>query len=838
MKTYTLALALILSGTSNVAIAQSNEQSNEQFSLDEIIVTARKRVESLQNAPLSVAAVSGQEMDKLGVTSLDQLSARTPGLQIGRGSQTAFIFIRGVGSGFNRGFEQSVGLYIDGVYQSRSLQFLQSMFDVQRVEVLRGPQGVLFGKNTIAGAVSITTNSPRIGDGFSGSLNALWEPKFNTFRYSAGVQGDLGETLAARVYYTGNRTDGFVDNVIRHENEKEARDHAGRLTLVWNPSDSLKINGKVSYSKSKGKGTAAVITAADYSLIPYFVSSGRTTSVVGSIILANGAFPGFGVSNGWTGFVDNPDFEPTDYLTNESTNAVLDAEWSFNSLTLSSITGFTKFKMYSNHDVDYTPVNMTHSVEYEDLQQFSQELRLASDWDGPFNFTVGGYFEHQRLKMDTENVLDGTAGGLIRPLIGGAPSLFHASVLAASNPAVAGLIKAGLLTPGTWIDYLTRRTTMDQKANTYALFGEMSYKVIDDVTLDVGIRYSHDKKSIDKDNIIGRGKPGRAVTLLNPTDTAGSADLNQLLMNAYKAGGPDAVLAQVVWAGLKTFPQKQSMSRAEDHLNVSARMRWQYNQDGMAYTSFSQGYKSGGFNAPPESANYAGDPIKGAEFKDETVNAFELGVKHSLLGDRIRLSGTLFHSKIKNLQVSAFDGVGFVVGNAAELKTQGAEFESQWRITRELELGLSVNYLDHKFTSFPGAPCSIAEIAKNASCTKDLSGKRGAYAPKWSGSFYADFIYPLTNNLNLNARTDVNHKSGMYFSNDLDPTLYQGGYVKIDGRIGISSSSNTWDVSVFGRNLTNRKTYTFAVDTALMGGIKAGYVEEPRTLGVQATFRF
>ncbi len=809
----------------------------EGFVLEEIMVTARKRAESLADAPLAVSVVTGADIASQGVTGLEQLSAKVPSLQVGRGAQASSIYIRGIGSGINKGFEQSVGMYVDGIYQSRSLQFTQSVFDLSRVEVLRGPQGVLFGKNAVAGAIKIETASPQHGDGFDATLSALYEPEFNTQRYTAALSGDLSDTFAVRLAYTDASSDGYVRNLERNTDERQDEDRAARLTMSWRPTDNLSITGKVSYSEMEAYGAEVVVADINYSVIPGYLALGKTTSVLGSLILANGLEPNFGLSHGWESYTGNLSWSPQDVETSESTSASLNVDWQLGSFTLTSLTGFMDFETDNDHDVDFTSVNTAHTIEGEKLEQFSQELRLASDWDGPVNMVVGAYYEKQRLKIQNENQLDGTMGGLISPLIGGAPTLFHASVLAASNPAVAALINAGLLTPTTQLNSADRRYSMRQTAETKAIFGEIEYEFADRWAVELGVRYSEDEKDVVKDNYIGTGQPGQFVALIAPEDTAGSANLNQLLARAYAAGGPEAVLAQVIWGGLATYPHLQDLNRSEEHLDGAVKLRYEYSDDGMAYLSFSQGYKSGGFNATPDSARPDGTPGTGTEFEDEAVDAWELGIKQTLLGGRARLSAAVYRSELENLQVTAFNGVNFVVGNAAELIVQGVEVDAQWRLTNELEIGTSVNYLDHEYASFPGAPCTIAEGSVVAVCTKDLTGKRGAYAPEWTGTFYIDFVKSIAANWDLFAHVDVNYKDDMYLGNDLDEALHQDAYTKIDSRIGVMSADGAWNFTVFGRNLTDKRTFTSGLDAPLTGGIKAAWVEEPRVIGVQGTYR-
>ena len=806
--------------------------------LEEVVVTARKRAESIADAPLAVSVVSGDDMESMGVTELEQLSASVPGLQVGRGAQASSIYIRGIGSGINKGFEQSVGMYVDGVYQSRSLQFTQSLFDLSRVEVLRGPQGVLFGKNAVAGAIKVETASPENGDGFDAAVTALYEPEFNTQRYTATLSGDLTDTLAARLAYSDASSDGYVENRVRNTDERQDEDRTARLTLSWRPTDNLSVTGKVSHSEMEAVGAEVVIANIDYSVIPGYLALGKTTAVLGSLVLSTGLEPNFGLSRGWESYTGNLDWSPQDLETSKTTATSLNVDWTVGNFVLTSLTGYTDFETDNDHDVDFTPVNLAHTIEGEKLQQFSQELRLASDWDGPVNVVLGAYYEKQDLEIRNENQLDGTMGGLISPLIGGAPTLFHASVLAASNPAVASLINAGLLTPTTQLNSVDRRYSMKQTTHTQAIFGEVEYAFAEKWALELGLRYSEDEKDVVKDNYIGTGAPGHFVPLLAPEDTAGSATLNQLLAKAYAAGGPEAVLAQVVWGGLVTYPHLQDLNRSENHLDVAAKLRFEYSDSGMAYLSFSQGYKSGGFNATPDTALPDGSPGVGTEFEDEEVDAWELGVKQSLFGGSARVGVTLYRSELENLQVTSFNGINFVVGNAAELVVQGVELDGQWRLTNEWEIGGAVAYLDHEYASFPGAPCTIAEGSLVAACTKDLTGQRGAYAPEWTGTFYVEFVTSIAANWDLFAHVDVNYKDDMYLSNSLDESLHQDAYTKINAHVGVMTGDGAWNVSLFGRNLTDERTYTSALDAPLTGGIQAAWVEEPRVIGVQGTYRF
>ena len=298
--------------------------------LEEVIVTARKQAENLMDAPVAVSVVSGAQMNREGITNLEQISIKTPGLQLGRSAVASSIYIRGIGSGINLGFEQSVGMYLDGLYQIRSRQFTQSMVDLERVEILRGPQSLLFGKNTVAGAIKVETANPVLGDGFSGSVTADIEPQYNTNRGTAVLSGDLTDTVAARLAVRYQETDGYVENKLIDEDVQQRDDTLARLTLLWEPTESLRLLGKVAYTKMDNSvGIEQVNPVVDKSLLEA-TQAGETLLPVTSVIGAIAAFtepqfgaPGVDDYDSWTG---NLDWAPYDEEELKATQLTLNAQ--------------------------------------------------------------------------------------------------------------------------------------------------------------------------------------------------------------------------------------------------------------------------------------------------------------------------------------------------------------------------------------------------------------------------------------------------------------------------------------------------------------------------------
>lgn len=803
--------------------------------LEEVVVTARKRAESLMDAPLSVTAVGGEAMDKQGITNMEQLSAKVPGLQIGRGAQTNSIFIRGVGSGVNKAFEQSAGMYVDGIYQSRGRQFTQSLVDLQQVEVLRGPQGTLFGKNTIAGAIKVETATTRPGDEFHGSVTLDHEFDLGTNRGTVVLGGSPTDTFGARLALRYQESDGYVENNTFNSDVAEKEDSMARLSLAWEPTDNLSIVGKVSYLDMENKGIELVNPVVDTSLLDDFFAGNSQlgiAAVVGTI--AATAAPGYVASSGsqeydsWTG---NTRYNNGDTETTESTAASLRAEWDLGQYTVTALTGYSDFDFSQNHDTDFHGGNVAHNLDEETLDLFSQELRIASNFDGRFNFIAGFYYEDQDLRAVGQPFLDGSLGGVFGTLPGSAFNPAIPAGVSLSDVGINSLWNGAILAPGTplagaEVTDIWRKADLDQTTETRAIFGEASFDLTDTLTLEVGLRYSEDTKEASKQGSIGIGAVNNPITTQNPDGSPGSADPLQAGLNG------------AIWNGLlATFVHDQDLDREEDHLDPAVRLRWEATDNTMAYLSWSEGYKSGGFNASADSANPDGTPGPGTEFEDEEAEAWELGVKTTAWDGRARISATLFRTEIANLQVTSFQGLTFKVGNAAEMTVQGVEFETQIALTEELEVGGSLAYLDHQFDSYPGAPVTINQQAQGLTA-QDLSGERGPFAPEWSGTLYADYSHQITDNWLLSARVDVNYKDEFFTDGDLDPASLQDAYTKIDARVGLSTLDDRWEVAVFGRNLTDEATLTASLDAPLSAGIMASWIEEPRVIGVQLRHSF
>ncbi len=809
--------------------------------LEEVLVTARKRTESLMDAPVAVSVVDGETLIREGITNLEQLSSQVPGLQLGRTALTSSIYIRGIGSSPNPGFEQSAGMYVDGIYQPRSRQFTLSLVDLNRIEVLRGPQSLLFGKNTVAGAIKVETADPVPGEDFSGYLLADIEPEYGTVRGTAVLSGGLSDTFAARLALRYQETDGYVDNVYIDKDVQQRDDTIGRLSLVWEPTESLRIVGKVAHTEMDSEGIEQVNPVASPTLLEETLA-GNTQLVLTDVVGSIAAFetPGFTAATGskeyesWTG---NLAWAPIDEEKTEATQASLLFDWQLGQFTLTSLSGYTDFEFTQAQDADFHPGNVALGEGAEELDSFSQEFRISSNFDRFFNFTAGLYYEEQDLDYRASNHIDGSLGGILgdipanvlNPLLPPLPlsqfginSLWNGFVLFGLDPAFAPLI-------GAEQDVIMREFGNASDNDSTAVFLELTFDLSDTLSLDIGGRWSEDSKKTLKTVAVGAGAPSDSVIAI---------DRNGLPTGALDA--QNTALVGVSWSLLSTYASEQKLKRDESHFDPSVRLRWDASDNTMVYVSYVEGYKSGGFNVTPDTSNPDGSPAEGTEFEDEQAEAWELGIKSSFWDNRARLSTTFFRTEVDDLQVTSWSGTSFVVGNAAAITSQGVEFEGQFALTENWEMGGALAYLDSKFDEFEDAPCTINQLAQQGAenCENDLSGERGPNAPEWSGLIYAAYEQTVWSDFLLRFNISGAYKDEYFLDADLDENTLQDSYFKINASLAIASGDNHWEVSLYGRNLTDESTYTYATDAPLSGGIYAGYLEEPRIIGLQGRYNF
>jgi outer membrane receptor protein involved in Fe transport len=421
--------------------------------LEEVIVTAQKRAESLQDVPISVAAVGGEKIEDNFITSLDQISEYLPNVTIADSTSAEQIFIRGIGSGANEGFEQSVGTYVDGIYYGRGRSAKTGFLDMARVEVLKGPQGVLFGKNTIAGAINISTRNP--SDEFEAAVNVGYEIEHKEKTIGGVISGPLTDTLKARLAVRSSEHDGWMENTYLNESTGESEEIAARLTTVWDASDNLELVTKIQYTDLELGDRAAQLTKC---------SAAMQAAVAG---IDNCQF-----DDETTMALTSPSGENHGYENYDSLSVGVTANWDLGEYTLTSVTGYTELSSEQALELDFTHQdNLSADPRNEEFESYSQELRITSPLGETFEYISGLYYEQS--------------------------DLYRTNAFNLSNS-------------------LTRIGDNWQEGVSAAIFGSVDWNINESVTLTLGGRYTEDKKDLHKVMFFANSKtrtPSGATTV-------------------------------------------------------------------------------------------------------------------------------------------------------------------------------------------------------------------------------------------------------------------------------------------------------------------------------------
>ncbi len=843
-KQRSLATAIGLMLTAQVGYTQQ---------LEEVIVTAQKRAESLQDVPISVSAVQGEQIQEAGIPNMAALADYVPNLHIANAPVNTNIYMRGVGSGNNQGFEQSVGMYIDGVYMGRGRQYRNAFLDLERVEVLRGPQGTLFGRNTVAGAINIVSASTSPGDEFNGEIAVSGESN-GGLTTEGFVGGSLSDTVGARFTFKYRESDGYVENTYLGTDEPEIEEAAYRISLVWEPNDSLIAKVKYSHSDEERVGAQSATwlyldSAGRDSLFPNrsaFASTAYSLVDVNFPALATSAGQdfetfkdnGFG-SDSTVGLGRYPDGDD-----GEIDNFVLNLDYLAGDYTLTAVTGWSEYEVQSGADVDWLPLRFISRDDDQAYEQFSQEIRIASPGGEFFDFVAGAYYDKSELSVDRLVAVDASFGDLFGNLPGNAvnPALPGVPLRDIGVTSLLPLISDPLLSYRA--NQLGRNHRYDLDSESWAIFAQGTFNVTDAFRVTLGVRYTKEEKDV------------RSTQFLVDD------------LTGYDTPSDNFQLASIQAGFFNTYAYDYSDDRSTDDLIPSINLQWDVGEDSMLYASFSQGFKSGGFTAaddgepggldlgefpctPEADGSFiASDcydttlPNKDFEFDDETVDAYEIGGKHTLFDNSVTLNWAAFYTEYDNLQTAIFKGIGFTVTNAGASEIRGVELDARWAATNNLQLGLNVAYLDAEYSDFADAPCTAIQLDANSQCGvagnaggdfNDLSGEPTLYASDWSASLLFDYSYPMQS-MDLFVSGEVNYRDEYSSAGDSDPIDMIPDYTKVNLRVGLRAES--WEVMAYGRNIFDEAALTQSFDTPVLAGSHSNLMDEGEVFGVRAKYMF
>lgn len=761
--------------------------------LEEVMVTATKRTVSVMDTPLSMETVSGEELLSDNIADLEDLVAQMPNVHISNGAQTNRIAIRGVAPGNDRSFEQSVAMFIDGIYMPRSRQYRAPFFDMERIEVLRGPQAVLYGLNATAGTILIHSNTTRAGQESEGSVTAGYETEFNG--YFAEVVGgtsigdSLGVRLAARFVDTG---DGYWENAITGEDENTAEDTNVRLSLDWAVTDTWSITTKIHYTNADEFGNYGEQVYSDDT--PPFTAAAAEASG----FITDPAFD-------WVRYTDNvfTDILGEDVgIDHDILNVSINSEWQFGEHTLTALLSYSE----SNYDQVY---NVDASATYadnltgletdellgqvlgtlidEDYEQTALELRFTSPENQTLSYILGLY-------MDTND-------------------------LSNYNDSVAGMLLGGVEAGGLAIRGQSEQVTESDMISPYVT---VTWNASERLQVTGGVRYTYQTKDHYRKNY-------NCYNLLNEKIAPASA------FGQEPGPGGWYVSEDITGSGASncgTFPGLED-DRTSENIMPELIVQYDLSDDSVLYGKIGESAKAGGF-VMSNTLALAED----VEYDDEEALGYEIGYKARLMDQRLELNVALFRNEFTDLQVSSFNtppgsAPVLTISNAGESTSQGLELELNYAATDWLVLGTSLAWLDSEYDKYEGAGCSLPETAAGMEeC--DKSGESTPFAPDYSGSVFADLSVPMGANLLLNGGVRMSFSDSYFTEPALNPSAEQDAYETWDARIGIADADNKWNLSVIGRNLTEEEVNGMGVPFVGM----IGYIGAPRTIMVQGTYNF
>ncbi|MDG1825202.1 MAG: TonB-dependent receptor [Henriciella sp.] len=844
--------ALVAGGISATA---QEEAADETKRLNTVTITATKREQTLQDVPVAVSVVDDQVIEKANIQDLGDLQSLVPSLSVGQlqsSANTNFV-IRGFGNGANNaGIEPSVGVFIDGVYRSRSASQISDLPNLQRVEVLRGPQSTLFGKNASAGVISIVTRKPQFEQG--GAVEGSFG-NFNSYRVKGDITGPLSDTVAysASAYY--NKRDGYADDLATGDDVNQRNRYGLRGQLLFQPNEDLEIR-----------------LIGDYDKIDEIccVAGNLINGPTGGAIFALGG--ALDPANPFSYDVYN-NFASENDIDNSGLSAQVDYSMAWADLT--SITSYRMSSLTQNADSDFTSADLI-SVNFNetDIDTFTQEFRLTSNnTEGMFDWMVGAFYFDETVEIEN----DFQYGSQFRG---------YADFLA---PGGFGAVEGFLGVPiGTTFGQGGQgpREEFGQDNTAWSIFGTLDTHLTDRLTASIGLNYTEDEKdaygratnsdafsALNLDQLgytaILAGLLGQnGVDITNPASVGPFVQANPALYGALQQGAAAAAQnpAQNPFAPLAglqflppflNFPNAvENGSTSDDNVSYTLRLAYDASDNLNVYGSYSTGFKATSWNlsrdSSPTVANFTPgnsivDPVTGQTIVPtpssplgdaglgvvnqgngtrfagpEEAKVWELGAKMSF--DNFALNVAFFDQTIEGFQSNVFTGTGFELLNAGKQSARGIE----WDITANLSDNFTVVFAgtaqDPKYDSFPD------------SASGDLSGQAPSGIPELSTSVSANYDFTL-GDMDGYVRGDWQHEADSNYFDDpvnqaaIEAAGFERGYDLFNASIGLTTS-NDISASFWVRNLTQEEFVTTAFPSVAQAGSLSGYPNQPRTYGI------
>ena len=756
-------------------------------SVNDIVVTAQRRTERLQNVPISATVLSSQSIQDQNLTSLSTLVQIAPSVHIaglGGGGRGNELFIRGVGSGQNQAFDQSVGTFIDDIYHGRSRTSGATFLDIERVEILKGPQTTFFGNNAIAGAFNIITKKPT--DKFEVDARTLYGED-GQYVLEGAVSGPVTNTLGVRVATSFNGTNGWIKNLNTGLYAPREDNIAGRLTTVWKPNDRFDATLKLEATTKKNVGAWSVQVLDCPPSAPFVTGAFCAARLAQN--LPNGLNNNANASS------------PGEAASLDTKEAVLTANYMIGSARLTSVTGYYDYQSQFKIDADFTPATLLNISTPERYRQFSQELRLASPEGRPIEYLAGLYYQGDRLNV---------------PVVTG---YFFLSPTIAAVPAFAALIPYAPIAQGD---------TYTQSERSYSVFGSLAWNATSRLKFSAALRSTWVHKEGEENLFYGTATQAFGTIAPLPTNL-------QPLPGRLGLGIPEDV----------------ALRRDDHALLPSGRVQYTLNEDLMFYGSYSRGFKAGGFNGFDTTGNPANIPFSPEHVNAYEVGLkSEFFARRLLLnlaafrGDYSDLQVTATVANTGAVQ-TLVNNAGGVRSQGVELESQLVVTRDLRLSASATYLDAKYTSYPNAGLTYLQTFCRATYVATYCGAFpnpvpafQNLSGRPTQYDPDWSGNVDAAYGHDLGSRYRVTLEGTAIFTTGYYLTNTDDPLTRQDGYTKIDARIGLDRDHGRLVLELIGKNLNNRiiKTFTNGVPTST-GTIYAAK-EEPRNVAVQLRFRW
>ncbi len=791
----------------------------------DIVVTASKREQTLQDTPISVAVTPAETIERAQVRDILDLQTLVPSLKVSQlqsSANTNFV-IRGFGNGANNaGIEPSVGVFIDGVYRSRSAAQIGDLPNVKRVEVLRGPQSTLFGKNASAGIISIVTQEPQFD--FGGNLEASYG-NYNATVLRGYVTGPVSENIAVSIAGNYNRRDGYARYV--------------NLDTDVNDRNRYGVRGQILF---RGAGSLRIRLIADYDRID------ETCCTVANVVdgptgAAVRALGGRINSNQRYSYDSFANFPSENRIKNFGGSGQIDVDVIEN-LGLTSISAYRGVRSFSNGDSDFTSADLIGSSGGTvDIDTYTQEVRLASSFAGPVNFLLGGFYFKEDIQTDGFLTFGNGFRGYANALSGGAYSRIEPTLRALIPTTPAGAF--GSPGQGTFTRY-------DYNTESFSVFGELNVEPVEGLTLTGGLNYTNDRKQV-RSNVVS-------------TDVFSGIDL---VLAGVRAGVPASVAATSAnpFLALRVlqflppvlnFPNAVEDGRThDDDLSYTLRAAYKFSRRVSGYVTYATGFKASSFNlsgdsrpspaifipgSPAQSPAPATSPIRaaglavnnltaGSRFAGpEDAEVYEAGLKASLDGFNLNLA--VFKQNLRGFQSNVFIGTGFVLGNAEKQSTFGVEADALISPAPNFSVTASYTYLDPKYDRFTGGaafnPATLTVVPA------DLTGKRPVGISRHSIAVGANYTLEIAARSKAIFHVDYALASAFVVAQGLP---YKASPESLNASIGYEFG-NGFELLVFGRNITQPRYNQKIFPSVAQPGSLSAYPSPPRFYGVTGRFRF